>query len=243
SWKYYTPEDGFIWTAPNGIEHMCVPTGPPDQLACSQEPDWTGPNPKVVVEGVGAQVLTDIQNCQLPSVTWVIPDGEASDHADDNNGTGPSWVASIVNQIGTNAACPGTGETYWNDTAIIVTWDDWGGWYDHVSPPIRNNPQSYPNSYEYGFRVPLVVISPFAKPAYVSHQYNDFGSILKFIEENFGLPEINPSVGYADTYALGDLSDFFDFSQTPLTFTPIQAQYDKQYFLNRRGKPKPPDND
>ena len=162
---------------------------------------------------------------------------------DDNNGTGPSWVASIVNQIGSNAACPGTGETYWNDTAIIVTWDDWGGWYDHVSPPIRNNPQSYPNSYEYGFRVPLVVISPFAKPAYVSHQYNDFGSILKFIEENFGLPEINPSVGYADTYALGDLSDFFDFSQTPLTFTPIQAQYDKQYFLNRRGKPKPPDND
>ncbi len=242
SWRYYAATDGSIWTAPDAIEHMCVPSGPLDQRVCSGS-DWTDQNPKVVLEGTGAQIVTDIENCELPGVTWVIPDGGSSDHAGDNNGLGPSWVASIVNQIGMNAACPGTGETYWDDTAIIVTWDDWGGWYDHVAPPIRNNPESYPNSYEYGFRVPIIVISPYAKAAHVSHQYNDFGSILKFIEEMFSLPEVNPSVGYADSYALGDLSDFFDFSQTPLKFTQIPASYDKQYFLNLKGTPTPPDND
>ena len=243
TWKYYAAQDGSIWTAPDAIAHMCLPTaGPKNQLTCNGS-DWSGTNPKVVLEGVKGQILTDIQNCELPAVTWVIPDGGASDHAGTNNGLGPSWVASIVNQIGTNAACPGTGESYWNDTAIIVTWDDWGGWYDHVTPPIRNNPDSYPNSYEYGFRVPLIVISPYTKPAYVSHQYNDFGSILKFIEETFSLPEVNPSVGYADTYALGDLSDFFDYNQNPLTFTQIPSTYDQQYFQTLKGTPSPPDND
>ncbi|MGA9353462.1 MAG: alkaline phosphatase family protein [Terriglobales bacterium] len=238
SWKYYAAEDGYIWDAPDGIQHICEPAGPEDQLYCNGT-EW---NEHVVIEGTGAQVVTDIQNCQLPTVTWIIPDGAASDHAYDNDGTGPAWVTAIVNQIGTNAACPGTGEQYWDDTAIILTWDDWGGWYDHVPPPIRNS-GPYQNSYEYGFRVPIVVISPYAKPAYVSHQYNDFGSILKFIEEMFSLPEINPAVGYADTYALGDLSDFFDFTQTPLTFTPIPAPEDEEYFINRKGKPRPPDND
>jgi phospholipase C len=241
SWRYYAAADGSIWTAPDAIQHMCVPAGPADQRVCSGS-DWTGQNPKVVLEGVRAQIVTDIQNCDLPAVTWVIPDGPNSDHAGGNQGTGPSWVASIVNQIGTNAACPGTGEVYWNNTAIVVTWDDWGGWYDHVTPPLRNS-GLYPNSYEYGFRVPLIVISPYAKPAYISHQYNDFGSILKFIEETFSLPEVNPSVGYADSYALGDLSDFFNFNQTPLPFTQIPADYDKQYFVNRKGTPTPPDND
>ena len=242
SWKYYASEDGSIWTAPDAIQHMCLPTaGPPDQLTCNN-PDWTAKDPHVVIEGTGAQVITDVQNCQLPAVTWVIPDGPASDHARGNNGLGPSWVASIVNQIGENASCPGTGETYWNDAAIIVTWDDWGGWYDHVAPPIRNS-GSYQNSYEYGFRVPLIVISPYVKAAYISHQYNDFGSILKFIEETFSLPEVNPSVGYADSYSLGDLSDFFNYSQTPLPFTEIPADYDRQYFINKKGTPSPPDDD
>jgi phospholipase C len=151
-----------------------------------------------------------------------------------NRGFGPSWVAAIVNTIGQSR--------FWNDTAIIVTWDDWGGWYDHVAPPIRNF-GPYPNSYEYGFRVPIIAISPYAKPGYISHQQNDFGSILKFIEQTFALPEIDPQVGYADTYALGDLSDFFNFNQTPLKFTSIKARYGKDYFLHNKAKPTPPDND
>ncbi len=241
SWTYYAAQDGSIWTAPDAIQHICVPSGPPDQLVCSGT-DW---NSHVVIESTGAQILTDIQNCQLASVTWVIPDGEASDHAEINTGLGPSWVASIVNAIGTNPACPQSNEIYWNDTAIIITWDDWGGWYDHVAPPIRNNNPPL-NSNEYGFRVPLIVISPYAKAATVSHQQNDFGSILKFIEEIFSLPTtIGQSVGveYADSYALGDLSDFFDFSQSPLKFAVIPAAKDAKFFINRKEKPTPPDND
>ncbi len=73
-----------------------------------------------------SQVLTDIANGQLAQVSWVIPDGTHSDHAESNDGSGPSWVASIVNAIGNSP--------YWANTAIIITWDDWGGWYDHVAP-------------------------------------------------------------------------------------------------------------
>jgi phospholipase C len=119
-----------------------------------------------------------------------------------------------------------------------VTWDDWGGWYDHVPPPIHTS-----NSYEFGLRVPLIVISPYAKPAYVSHQHNDFGSILRFIENTFALPEIDPAVHYADSYALGDLSDSFDFTQTPLNFTPIPAAHSAEFFINSTAEPTPPDND
>ena len=235
SWKYYASVPGSIWTSPNAIQHMCQPTGGPDNTVCSGS-DWTNANPNVVIEGTDAQIITDIQNGQLANVVWVIPDGASSDHPGcppdgcTQGGLGPSWVTSIVNAIGQSK--------YWADTAIIVTWDDWGGWFDHVAPPIHNT-----NSYEFGFRVPLIVISPFAKPQFVSHQMNDFGSILKFIEGIFGLPQIDPSVGYADSYALGDLSDCFDFGQTPLTFTTIQAPVGKEYFLHNKAKATPPDDD
>ena len=120
------------------------------------------------------QVLQDIANAQLPQVSWIIPDGTDSDHAFSNNGDGPSWVASIVNAIGNSP--------YWSNTAIIITWDDWGGWYDHVAPEVVNDGVSWGSGYVYGFRVPLIVISPYAKAKYISHTTHDFGSILKFIE-------------------------------------------------------------
>jgi phospholipase C len=224
SWKYYTPSAGSIWTGPNAINHMCGPNVPPPNATACVAPEWTN---HVVIEGKGAQIITDIQNGQLPIVSWVIPDGDASDHPGNNMDTGPSWVASIVNVIGTSQ--------YWSDTAIIVTWDDWGGWYDHVAPQVRD-------SYEYGLRVPLIVISPFVKAAYISHVTHDFGSILKFIETQFGLSTVGPGAGYADSRA-DDLSDCFDFNQTPLVFQQIQAKYDANYFLNRTGPPTPPDND
>jgi phospholipase C len=230
SWKYYAPMAGSIWTAPDAIQHMCVPTsadGKFDDTVCSG-PDWTAPNPHVVMEGTSAQILNDIAAGQLASVSWVIPDGKNSDHAGSNQTGGPSWVAAIVNAIGQSP--------YWSDTAIIVTWDDWGGWYDHVPPPqIRD-------SYEYGLRVPLIVISPYAKPAYISHVNHDFGSILKFVEKVFALGEIDPVVGYADSRS-DDLSDCFDFNQTPLTFRTIAAPLSAADFLNDKSPPTPPDND
>ena len=206
SWRYYTPSPGSIWTGPNAIQHLRM------------GPAWA--NNVILNE---KQVLLDIAGGQLPQVSWVIPSGQASDHPGVNEGLGPSWVASIVNAIGSSP--------YWSKTAIFITWDDWGGWYDHVAPTIYD-------SYEYGFRVPLIVVSPYARPAYVSHVTHDFGSILKFIEEDFGLA----SLGYADARA-DDLSDCFDFNQTPRSFQAIAARYDAKHFLDDDRPPEPPDND
>jgi phospholipase C len=226
SWKYYAPSAGSIWTAPNAISHMCGPNAtPPNATACTGS-DWTN---NVVLNQT--QILSDVVNGALPAVSWVIPDGDESDHALANTGEGPSWVASIVNAIGKSQ--------YWANSAIIITWDDWGGWYDHVVPPV-----SATNSYEIGFRVPLIVVSPYAKAAYISHVQHDFGSILKFIETNFNLPTIDPSdaSAYADTSA-DDLSDCFNFTQTPLTFQTIAAPLDAAHFLNDKRPRTDPDDD
>ena len=177
------------------------------------------------------QILTDISGGQLPAVSWVIPTGQASDHAGINDGSGPSWVASVVNAIGTSS--------YWSNTVVIITWDDWGGWYDHVPPPhVINDGTSWGSGYVYGFRVPLIVVSPHAKAAYVSHTQHDFGSILKFVEVTFGLP----SLGYADV-AADDLSDCFNFSQTPLQFQRIPTSLNAEHFLTDRRPPTDPDDD
>jgi phospholipase C len=206
SWRYYTPSPGSLCTAPNAIQHLRF------------GPDWA-----TNVINSQTQVLSDIANGQLPKVSWVIPTGQASDHPLSNDGSGPSWVASIVNAIGNSS--------YWSTTAIFITWDDWGGWYDHVAPPIYD-------SYEYGFRVPLIVVSPYAKRSYVSHVTHDFGSILKFIEKDFNLS----SLGYADARA-DDLLDCFDLSQSPISFQSVSANYDASYFINDRRPPLPPDDD
>jgi phospholipase C len=222
-WKYYTPVVGSIWVGPNAIEHMCGPDAPPPNGTNCVAPEWTN---HVVIGKTN--VLDDINAGKLAPVSWVIPTSRASDHASGNDGTGPSWVASVVNAIGNSK--------YWRDTAIIITWDDWGGWYDHVPPP------SIHNSYEYGLRVPLIVVSPYAKAAHISHVNHDFGSVLKFIETTFHLPEIDPAVGYADSRA-DDLSDCFDFNQTPLKFTTIPAKFGAQYFLNDKSVAEGPDDD
>ena len=212
TWRYYAPSAGSIWTAPNAIQHMCGPNATlPNATQCVGS-DWTGPSPKVVLNQTqsNAQILSDIANGQLAQVSWVIPDGADSDHASINDGCGPSWVTSIVNAIGNSQ--------YWSNTAIVITWDDWGGWYDHVAPTVVNNGTSWGSGYVYGFRVPMIVISPYAKQAYISHVTHDFGSILKFIESIFSLP----SLGYADALA-DNLSDFFNLSQTPTKFQTIPA--------------------
>jgi len=224
SWRYYTPSAGSIWTAPYAIHHICQAATQSGQFVCTGKA-WRN------VVYPQTHVLTEIAASRLPAVTWVIPSGQASDHPSYNIGTGPSWVAAIVNAIGNSP--------YWADTAIFVTWDDWGGWYDHVPPPqVRVNCQEWGCGYIYGFRVPLIVISPYAKPGYISHVNHDFGSILKFIEENFGLA----SLGYADALA-DNLADCFDFNQTPRRFQAIAAPLDADYFLNDTTPPADPDDD
>jgi phospholipase C len=216
TWRYYAPSAGSIWTGPDAIQHICQPQTRNGQLICTGSA-WSN----VIIPQ--EQILTDIADNQLAQVTWVIPSGTESDHPSGNDGSGPSWVASIVNAIGNSP--------YWANTAILITWDDWGGWYDHVAPQIIN-------SYEYGFRVPLIVVSPYAKAGYISHVTHDFGSFLKFMEGNFNLP----SLGYADARA-DDLSDCFDYGQTPLTFQTIPASLDANHFLNDKRPPTDPDDD
>jgi phospholipase C len=224
TWRYYTPSPGFIWTGPVAIQHMCLPQTINGTLSCTG-PTWTD---HLIIPQT--QVLTDIANGQLAQVSWVIPTGLSSDHDKASDGSGPSWVASIVNAIGNSS--------YWANTAIIITWDDWGGWYDHVAPKVIDDGQSWGSGYVYGFRVPLLVVSPYAKAAYISHVTHDFGSILKYIETTFSLP----TVGYADV-AADDLSDCFDLTQKPLTYQTIASPLKATYFLKDKRPTTPPDDD
>jgi len=232
-WMYYTSGAGSIWTAPNAINHICVPSGG----TC------TGWGTHVVPTNP-AQVLTDLGKCDFHDLTWVIPSGANSDHASINDGGGPSWVASVVNAIG-NSTCTDTVNnkvlTYWQDTAIFIAWDDWGGWYDHEGPTILGGVQG---DYQYGFRVPLIVVSAYTDLGYVNNNRHDFGSILRFIEHNFaslGLTE--GELGFADNRATTDLTQFFHLNQTPRTFTKIPAPKDADFFINDPRPPEPPDND
>ena len=225
SWTYYAPSAGAIWTAPNAVEHICGPNMTPPNATDCIGPDWLN---HVVLNQT--QVLSDIRHGDLPTISWVIPSGRSSDHSNLSDGSGPSWVSAVVNAIG--------GSKYWANTAIFIAWDDWGGWYDHVAPALINNGTSWGSGYVYGFRVPMIVVSPYAKPAYISHVTHDFGSILKFIETNFNLP----SLGYADLPA-DDLSDCFNYGQTPIQFHTIPAPLNADYFLNDNRPPTDPDDD
>lgn len=143
------------------------------------------------------QFVTDVQNGAMPAVSWVTPSGAESDHPPAPLEPAENFVATMVNAVMQSA--------YWSSTAIFVTWDDWGGFYDHVAPPVLDGVGLGP-------RVPLIVISPYAKPAYISHQQGEFASIMKFVEEDFGIANL----GQRDAVsATSDLMDFFDFTQAP----------------------------
>jgi phospholipase C len=228
TWRYYAPSAGSIWTAPNAIQHICESTGPGGHCAGQ---DWSNN-----VDLKPADVLTDIANCNLRSVSWVIPTGANSDHAHVNDGGGPSWVAAIVNAIGASTACDGNAG-YWNNTAIFITWDDWGGWYDHESPIILAQPQG---DYQYGFRVPLVVVSAYTPAGYINNDRHDFGSILRFVEFNFGITE--GALNFADSRAKNDLRGFFDLARTPRAYQTIQAPKSANFFLHDKRKATDPDD-
>jgi phospholipase C len=175
-WRYYTLSPGSIWTAPNSIQHICEPQIVNGELVCAG-PDWIE---HVIIPQT--TILTDTKNCNLPPVSWVMPGGADSDHAGSNKGTGPAWVASIVNAIGLSKC------GYWQNTAIFITWDDWGGWYEHVPPYSIGQQNGWGVSYTYGFRVPLLVVSAYTPAGYVDNSNYDFGSFLRFIETVFGPP-------------------------------------------------------
>jgi phospholipase C len=226
SWTYYLNDnraDG-IWNAPVAIRKICKAKQVNGKQTC------TGNDYAQHVTKVRGQVLKDIRACALPAVSWIMPDAQESDHSGANEGRGPSWVGSIVNTIGNEKTCP-NGEDYWQDTAVFITWDDWGGWYDHVAPYHVGGwggSHNWGAGYIYGLRVPLLVISAYTAAGYVNSKPQDFGSILKFTEANFGLGLIGPGY-YADAWA-GDLSGFFSLT-TPRPFQSVPTRFDADYFL------------
>src|ERR1035441_3284210 len=227
TWRYYTGPGEAIWDAPLSLQGLCNPQVVNGKSSC-QGAQWANVtlNP--------AKVLSDISKCNLANVVWVTPIGQNSDHSSGNKGGGPSWVASIVNAIG-NSNCG-----YWQNTAILVVWDDWGGWVDHVPPPRFGQTGGWGQSYIYGFRVPLIFISAYTPTGYVSNVNHDFGSMLRFIETNFSLGLIGPG-NWADSYA-DDLSDFVA-PGSPRSFVTIKAPLKAEHFLNNKEPPMPADND
>jgi len=181
-------------------------------------PEW-GTN----VSWPETNIFSDITNGTLPNVAWVIPEDDASDHPGPNSckcDLGPAWVASVVNAIGQSQ--------YWSSSVVIVVWDDWGGFYDHVAPPFADDYGGL------GFRVPMLVVSPYAVPGlssqggYVSHTQYEFGSILRYIENNWNLPQL----GTTDVRATS-IGDVFNYSQSPRPFVTISASPTAKYFIDR----------
>jgi phospholipase C len=146
-------------------------------------------------------------------------------------------VAAIVNAVGTSPCKDPDGSSYWSSTAIIITWDDWGGWDDHEPPTIEARPYG---GYEKGFRVPLIVVSAYTPAGFIGNLHESFGSIIRFIERNFGILE--GALTFADFRAKSDLGEFFSLDQ-PRPFQAITAALSARYFLKRKPSGLPPDND
>ena len=170
-----------------------------------------------------AQAIRDIQRGRLAAVTWIVPDWINSDHPLSKSTSGPSWVAALVNAVGLSP--------YWKDTAIVITWDDSGGWYDHVAPPVVDFDGL-------GIRVPILVVSPYAKHGAVVHTQYEFGSMLRLAESAFDLAPLAASDARAN-----DLADCFDFSAASVPFEPIGAPLPAARFLGQQPSGRLPDDD
>ena len=209
TWKYYAPALGASGDIWSAFQAIHHIRFGPDWASNVISPD--------------TQVLTDIQAGNLAQVTWIVPATSYSDHAGAGlTSQGGDWVASITNAIG---ASP-----FWNSTVIFIAWDDWGGWYDHVNPP-------QVDQMGLGFRVPLIVVSPYARHGYISHQTHEFSGFLRYTEETFNLPNL----GQRDV-AADDLADCFDYTQTPQPYVPVPVTFNAEYFKAKH-EVGAPDND
>jgi phospholipase C len=227
-WRYYAPAVnnptlGTIWSAFDAISNV------------RNGPDWSN------IKHPPSQILTDIPSGALNNVgvTWVVPDWKNSDHAGSKSDTGPSWVASVVNTIGTSPL--------WNSSVIVVLWDDWGGWYDGSVPPQLD-------FRGLGIRTPMLILSPYAKQdqdaGHVSLRQFETGSILGFVENVFNLTPLEDlnggsgsnSLGYTDQRSVG-IGVTLDTSQSPRPFSTIPAAYSAQYFEAQTASYQPPDDE
>ncbi len=180
SWKFYAPAEGtsgYTFSALDAINHI------------RNGPLWAS---NVVLD---TQFITDAQNGNLPAVSWLVMGSPYNEHPPESTCVGENWSVTELNALMNGPD--------WDSTAVYLAWDDFGGFYDHVAPPVLD-------SYGLGARVPLIIISPYAIPGYISHTQYEFASVLKFIEERFGLPPLTARDAEAN-----DTTDSYNFSQTP----------------------------
>ena len=176
-WRYYAPPSGasgYIWSAFDAIKHIRF------------GPDW-----KFVVPT--EQFMTDATAGTLPAVSWIVTPGKVSEHAPSSVCVGEDWTVQMLNSLMQGPD--------WASTAVFLTWDDFGGYYDHVAP-------QQVDGYGLGFRVPLLVISPFAKKGYIDHTQYEYSSMLRFAEDELGLPTMTNR-----DKAANNMMGAFDFSQ------------------------------
>jgi phospholipase C len=191
-WSYYAAwndQRGYVWSAFSAIERVRM-------------------HPEVWQRHIFPvdNFVADVEDGRLAPVTWVTPRYEVSEHPEWSFCHGENWTTEIVNAV--------MESRFWKDTAIFITWDDYGGFYDHVPPPQVDD-------FGFGFRVPLLTISPYAKHGYVDPQLGEFSSVLRFIEDNWGLSQLT----HRDRDAF-NLSYLFDFEQEPREPLPLSPRDD-----------------
>jgi len=191
-WAYYSAtnmQNGYLWSAYSAVRHI------------REDPEvWQ--SHVFPVDDFVEQVQAGL----LPPVTWVTPRFELSEHPEYSFCHGENWTTEIVNALMTSPT--------WKDTAIFITWDDYGGFYDHVPPP-------QVDAFGFGIRVPLLVISPYARQGFVTSELGEFSSVLRFMEDNWGLSQLT----HRDEDATPLLSAF-DFTQEPRPPDPLPLRTD-----------------
>jgi phospholipase C len=216
SWRYYV-DGGIAPDCPSGQDSCAA------QAQGAKRIGWWNPLPSFTdvkqdgqlgnIQSLGGffAAVHQTGRCGLPNVAWIVPNRSVSEHPPARISRGQAYVTTLVSSI-MRSPC-------WATSAIFLSWDDWGGFYDHVVPPNVD-------ASGYGLRVPGLVISPYAKAGLVDHQRLSHDAYLKFIEDDFlagarlnpatdGRPDPRPDVREAAP-GLADLSNDFDFSQQPL---------------------------
>jgi phospholipase C len=188
TWRYYAPgagQSGYIWSALDAIYHI--------RFSDLWQQNVVPPS----------QFITDARSGNLPNVSWVVV-GNGSEHPPGSSCVGENLTVRQLNAVMQGAQ--------WSSTAVFITWDDFGGFYDHVPPPQADN-------FGFGPRVPLIVVSPYAKPGNISHTVYEFSSLLAFVETRWNLGALTDR-----DYFANDLSDSFDFTQQPLAPLSLQER-------------------
>jgi phospholipase C len=185
SWKYYVYPGSFLDTY-DAIKHI------------RYGPDWN------THRSNWTNFASDATAGHLPAVSWLLLPFASSEHPPHSVCQGENVTIQQINAVMGNSSL-------WSSTAIVLAWDDFGGFYDHVVPPVGPNPQI-----NYGGRVPAIIISPYAKPKYVDHTMYTFPSLLKFTEDTYGLPSLTGMDSQSIDGQMNDMFNAFNFSQAPL---------------------------